>query len=487
MFVIVMSIVALGQLHSANAELQSSNRYIVFVKGHDLKNNLENTIELELLVGSGSSSKIPIYLVEGLIIHDNKDFITSKNWKGSILPNDGLMMISGSAMSYDGTTLSMELLGKLVNNTKQGATYRLVGSIIHDNQRVIIFTNVTEITDVHFLTKAVLKELPHITINQSNDLKKQAPIIKKSYPITVITKHFDRLYIQYPYSFTSKVYFLKENRYDDFDQKGGEVQGANVTVNIIDQNGEVIKSFNGTTDKFGYFSDSFLPPDDFAVGTYMVHVTAEKDGMSDTNDLALNVFKRPIGGTLELGETFGCGGVSTTFNAVNIRGFSYGVGSFFVQDSPVDIPNVQVKPRNNLIHISNNITGDAGIVLYFGGSLRLGDLQCVNVVNTGSPLALNLWLDTGNDGSFFSFLGTLLIGLDGDSYGSHGLNADELVNNSTSFYMMGGSGAGSTYTLEQLKQGQLSTVNANTHVALWIGSNAPFSSDISKIYVIHKH
>ena len=295
-FVMVISIITLSQFHSANAELRQGNSYILYVKGHDITNNLEHTIELQLSVGSGSSSKLPISVVEGLIIHDNKDFVTSKNWKGTIFRNDKLLVLSGDAISYDGTMLKMELLGKLVDNTTRGAMYRLVGIIIHDNQRVIIFAENIEIMNINHLTnEIILNEMPHIIINQSNVLKKlEAPIIKKSAPITVITKHTDRLYIEYPYIFTSKVYLLKENPHDYFDLKGGEVQGAHVTVEIVDNNGKVVKSFNGTTDRFGYFSDSFLPPDNFALGTYMVHVTAEKDGSSDTDDLVLHIFQPAI-------------------------------------------------------------------------------------------------------------------------------------------------------------------------------------------------
>ena len=116
--VTIMSIMALGQLHSANAELQSGKSYIIYANGHDVGNNLEYTLELQLLIGSGSD-KIPIYLVEGLIIHDNQDFVTSSNWKGTLLKNDGLIMLSGNATTYDGTQLSMILFGKFVNNTNK--------------------------------------------------------------------------------------------------------------------------------------------------------------------------------------------------------------------------------------------------------------------------------------------------------------------------------------------------------------------------------
>ena len=62
---------------------------------------------------------------------------------------------------------------------------------------------------------------------------------------------------------------------------------------------------------------------------------------------------------------------------------------------------------------------DAGLVIDLAGGLTLGEIQSVSVNSTGSPLAINLWLDTGNNGSIFTFDTTsfLLTSLDGDSYG----------------------------------------------------------------------
>ncbi|HYL65713.1 MAG TPA: fibronectin type III domain-containing protein [Nitrosopumilaceae archaeon] len=293
---IIISIIALDQFHSVNAELQTGKSYIIYANGHDVGNNIAYTLELQLLIGSGSSNKIPIYLVEGLIIHDGQDFITSSNWKGTLLKNDGLIMLSGNATTYDGTQLSMILFGKLVNNTEDGANYKLVGRLIHKKQPIIL-TQITEIIDVHSLTqKQIYKEMPHIFINQNKDLQRlEVQPTKKIDAITVIVKQPGRVYTHnYIYSVTAKVYLLKENPKDDFYLHGGEVQGAHINISIINQNDEIVESFDGITDRFGFFSNLFIIPDDFTAGTYVVHVTAEKDGINDTDDSVLYVFHPPI-------------------------------------------------------------------------------------------------------------------------------------------------------------------------------------------------
>jgi hypothetical protein len=134
---------------------------------------------------------------------------------------------------------------------------------------------------------------------------------------------------------------------------------------------------------------------------------------------------------------------------------------------------------------SGSSYSDAGIVLYFDGTLKLGDLQGVSITSTGSPLSMNLWLDTGGDGTFFAFDSSgLFTGLNGDSYGGHSGNMQD---GSSPFYMLGGNGAGGTYTLSQLQAGAVSGIGASTPVALWIGitngGGSALSADIATVTV----
>jgi hypothetical protein len=117
---------------------------------------------------------------------------------------------------------------------------------------------------------------------------------------------------------------------------------------------------------------------------------------------------------------------------------------------------------------------DAGIVLYLDGSLKLSDLNSVNVTSTGTPLSLNLWVDTGGDGQFFSFSGDKFTGLNGDSYvGTSTANID----GSTTFYSLGGS-LPSGDSLSQLQ-----ALYGSDRTALWIGLTSPGAADISAVSV----
>jgi hypothetical protein len=135
-----------------------------------------------------------------------------------------------------------------------------------------------------------------------------------------------------------------------------------------------------------------------------------------------------------------------------------------------------------LFHVtaSGSSYSDAGIVLYFDGTLHLGDLQSVSITSTGSPLSMNLWLDSGGDGKFFSYdANGLLTGLNGDSYAGHDGNTHDTT---SPFYILGGYGAGNTYTLRQLQSGAVAGISAATPVALWIGiANSGGSSLVADI------
>lgn len=131
---------------------------------------------------------------------------------------------------------------------------------------------------------------------------------------------------------------------------------------------------------------------------------------------------------------------------------------------------------------------DAGIVLFFDGSLTLGQLQSVTIKDAGGSNVVptvNLWLDTSNNGSFFQFSGTELTELGGDAY--YGAVTPGNVGLGSAFTPLGGPVCGG-YTLSQLQGGACAGIGANTAVALWIGitnggSSNPNIANIAEVDV----
>ena len=116
----------------------------------------------------------------------------------------------------------------------------------------------------------------------------------------------------------------------------------------------------------------------------------------------------------------------------------------------------------------NNATGyaDSGIVLYEG---TLGDLPNFTVNGTGDNFGLNLWFDKSNDDEYFAWdSSNILTGLNDDTYGLGPTSARGMttVNGSSQFYLMSD---GQNHSLSDFKNGNVSSINSSTKVAIWIG------------------
>jgi hypothetical protein len=168
---------------------------------------------------------------------------------------------------------------------------------------------------------------------------------------------------------------------------------------------------------------------------------------------------------------------STVFTSVTpgvefaVNDIVNGVDAFQVSPSSLTTANAYAKNDGSSFQLSaESGSFDAGLVLYFQGGLKLGDLQSVSVQsNNPSWLNVNLWLDTGGNGQFFAFSGTTMTSLDGDSYAS---TPGASVGATSLFTMVSGNGAGGTDTLAQLQAGKVAGIGANTAMALWIGGSS---------------
>jgi hypothetical protein len=117
---------------------------------------------------------------------------------------------------------------------------------------------------------------------------------------------------------------------------------------------------------------------------------------------------------------------------------------------------------------TNSSKTDAGIVLYFDGSLKLGQLQSVTIkaLSGETTRRVNLWLDKSGNGQFFAFNGDEYTGLGGDASLVSWLAGD--INVNSLFYGYHGV-PNNYYTLAQLQAGVVPGIDGNTPLSLWIG------------------
>jgi hypothetical protein len=104
----------------------------------------------------------------------------------------------------------------------------------------------------------------------------QTKIINKS--LLLLVKQTERVGWKDEYKFAVRVFESKSNPLSDFYKTSGYVENIRITGKISDPDGQIIKTFNGNTQKFGYYLDSLIISDNARTGNYILEVAASGDG-----------------------------------------------------------------------------------------------------------------------------------------------------------------------------------------------------------------
>ncbi|MBI3842770.1 MAG: hypothetical protein HY295_06490 [Thaumarchaeota archaeon] len=287
LILILSGLFAISYTQYANSEFLSDFSYQLSGTGFAAtdKQIEDSKIDLEFSFVKDTSNKNTMIVKNGVTNLSGKDYTLSENWKISSLQQDRLLELSGDAKNSDGDKISFYLLGTLVGSNNDGSVYTFIGTIKKSNQFIksIYTTKISKIIPVEQLPS---EEKTTPTIPPTTETKETNKEIVK---LALIAKQTSPIQVSYSYQITTKVYDANKNPTKDFNQDSGFVQGAKITAKIIGSDGIVVKTLEGTTDSHGYYSDGFRIPDNFKPGTYKVVVTAEKNGMTDSNELTLHV------------------------------------------------------------------------------------------------------------------------------------------------------------------------------------------------------
>lgn len=92
--------------------------------------------------------------------------------------------------------------------------------------------------------------------------------------LLLLVKQYDRVEWKNPYKFTVKTFDPAQNPLFDFYKTSGYLNDIQISAMVRNPIGEIIKTSNGMTQKFGYYEDSIIIPDNARAGTYTLNVTA---------------------------------------------------------------------------------------------------------------------------------------------------------------------------------------------------------------------
>ncbi len=121
-------------------------------------------------------------------------------------------------------------------------------------------------------------------VQEKHVVKQETKQPQKPIKLNLISLSHSHAIIGHSYGFSVRVYDALKNPRSDYNQNWGHLQDVIINVSIKNQDGVIVKSFNGTTNKNGHYSDSFRIPDDFRATSYVVILNATKEGFVADSD-----------------------------------------------------------------------------------------------------------------------------------------------------------------------------------------------------------
>ncbi len=254
-------VIALPQSYSANTE------YLLVGTGYGISQNTvhDTTIQLALMIMNGQD----VMLQSGHILLGD-DSHSIKNLDLSFLRNGKLFRIN--AVSND--DLTIKGMGRLITSNEDGSIYQITARTTKENtsQKIILLATLMQ-------DKTTQAQIPQA----------QTELIQKQ-DVLLLVEHYDRVEWKSQYKFAVRTFDPQLNTNHEFHKTSGYLEGASISAKITDPLGNVIKVSNGVMQKFGYYEDDLLIPDNARTGNYVLNVTVSgKNFNTSTKELTFFV------------------------------------------------------------------------------------------------------------------------------------------------------------------------------------------------------
>lgn len=170
-------------------------------------------------------------------------------------------------LTADSDDLGMSASGKLVLSAGADSIYHIQGKT-SDSQSFSIF--------------AVLQQYKKTLVDEQKPIQKD---------ILLLVQQTERVEWKSPYKFTIRTFDPKLNTLNDFYSTSGYLEGIMISASVTNSIGDKIKTSGGMTQKFGYYEDSVIIPDNSRTGIYTLNVTASsKDYKITSKEFTFVVF-----------------------------------------------------------------------------------------------------------------------------------------------------------------------------------------------------
>jgi hypothetical protein len=220
----------------------------------------------EQLLGSGTAIKINKTQTSGII------YLMGKNWQ-THLTYDNLKLSGTITTGKETATLS--LIGMQIKDIN----YIFSGTLVENHRSTSVKINLFLINDNP--TTSVKPNLNTLTMPVNTPAIQTA---KKLPQILLLMTSSSPVTWGYNYQFQAKTYDISQNKNSNWSQNGGEIQGVRIQGKMTDKVGRLIHQFDGTTNQFGIYSDTYYMKDSITPNAnYFVSFNATKDGWSGSS------------------------------------------------------------------------------------------------------------------------------------------------------------------------------------------------------------
>lgn len=227
--------------------ISESTDYVISGSGYGILRNSVHDVTIELLLkGDGNT----VVFQNGQILIDSQ-VRSIRDLSLTLLQNGKAIEISG--VTNDSIDISAK--GRLAASNGGGSIYQLIGQTNDKNNSQKLILSV------------VLA--PERTASQTSSGDKQ--------DVLLLVDHYARVEWKSPYKFIVKTFDPKLNPTSNFNTVYGSIDGVKIHAKITDPLGNTFKISEGVTQKFGYYEDIILIPDNARTGNYVLNVTASGD------------------------------------------------------------------------------------------------------------------------------------------------------------------------------------------------------------------
>lgn len=110
---------------------------------------------------------------------------------------------------------------------------------------------------------------------------------EKPRDIVILTQYTERLYSGQTAKIDVKIFDINQNKSNDFNQNYGYAPNTNIKITVLDKNGQIFSSSDGTTNERGFYNIGFFIPKNIQSGTFTVIIDAENNNSKSSKTIQI--------------------------------------------------------------------------------------------------------------------------------------------------------------------------------------------------------